>query len=154
MFLQKYYNDLQTFVFNNNLLSTSSGFVFGMVSKDFIDKLLNQIILPIILGIFSYHKFENKLNKNYPSLVMIIKFFWLSFIWIISIFISFFVLEYILYRNILGLSSTVIIDDKKKQYIDMKVEAKTSGIVPNDEELYEINIENKIIEKKVQEKIT
>lgn len=151
MIIQKYYNDFQTFIFTNKLLAASSGFVFGMVSKDYIDKFLKEILFPLIMSIFSFNHLKDKIEKKYPTLYLLFKFIWITIVWILSIFFSFFILEYILYRNVLGLSSVIHNEDDKNQYIDMKVKAKTSGIVPDEKELTEIEKEEKIIEKKIKE---
>lgn len=147
--IQRFHHDLQSFIYHNRLLSTSSGFVFGMISKDYIDKLLNQIVFPLVFGVFSFSKISQNIEKNYPTFFLFLKFIGFSLIWIMSIFVSFFMLEYILNRKILGLSATVIDEADKDKYLKMKVKAKTSGIIPDEEEIKKIDNENKIIDEKI-----
>lgn len=152
MFIEKFYKDLQTFIYKNKLLSASSSFIFGMISKDYIDKILNEIILPLFLSIVSFNTIIKEIEKEYPIIYILLKLVWYTIIWILTIFISFFIIEYILNRNILGLSSTVITKEEKSDYIDMKVDAKVSGIIPDKSELKEIEREKETVERKINER--
>jgi large-conductance mechanosensitive channel len=152
MFIQKFYNDFQTFVYSNDLLKASSAFIFGMISKDYIDKFLSEILYPLIFSFIVFKSTLEKIEKETPIIYILLKFIWITFIWIFTLFISFFILEYILNRNVVGLSSTVLSKEEKKNYLDMKAEAKISGIIPNGKEIKEIEKDNEIIERKINER--
>lgn len=151
MLIYKFYSDFQNFVFTNKLLSASSGYVFGMISKDYIDSFLKDILFPIITGIYSFDILRDEIKERHPSFFILLNFLWITFLWISTIFIAFFLMEYILYRKILGLSATLIQEKDKKNYIDMKVKAQTSGIVGNEKEIKEIENENESIREKINE---
>lgn len=151
MFIQKFYSDFQNFVFTNKLLSASSGYVFGMVSKDYIDSFLRDILFPIIASWVSFDILRDKIQDKYPLFFILLNFLWITVLWISTIFISFFLMEYILYRKVLGLSGTLIKEEDKKNYINMRVKAQTSGIVGDEKEIKEIESENESIKEKVKE---
>lgn len=152
MFIEKIYNDFQTYVYTNKILSASGAFVFGMISKDLIDKLLNEIIFPLILSIIMLKDVLKNVEKDYPIMYLCMKLIWIIVVWSISILFSFIILEYVLNRKILGLSSTVISKENKNDYLEMKVNAKMSGIIPDEKELKEIEKEKEIIERKINER--
>ena len=152
MFIQKYYYDFQSFVYTNRLLEASSGFIFAMISKDYIDRFLNDIIYPLIFSLIIFKTTLKDIENEYPVLYILLKFIWITFIWIATLFISFIILEYILNRNILGFSSTMIPNKDKNNYINMKVDAKVSGIIPGEKEMLKIDEENDLIDRKVNER--
>tara|TARA_Y100000389_G_scaffold204655_1_gene258610 strand:+ start:895 stop:1377 length:483 start_codon:yes stop_codon:yes gene_type:complete len=152
MFIQKFYKDFQSFNYTNKILAASSGFVFGMASKDYIEAFLKDILFPLVFGMIALKVSLEKYEKENPMIYLLLKFIWITFVWISTILFSFFILEYILNRTILGLSSSTMTNEEKDNYLEMKVDAKVSGILPDDKEIEKIEKEDELIEKRINER--
>lgn len=152
LFVKKFYKDFQEYTFKNQVLIAASGFTIGITTSDFIKNLINDIFKPIIFYLFSYFVAKMPINiKSHPILFNIIfkitNFISLVFIWIFTIFIAFFVIEYILNRKIIGLSS-VVLDKEKDDFIKQKIESQNkNNIIPNNTDIQELNYQDTIIEK-------
>lgn len=150
LFLTKFYKDFQEYTFKNKVLVAASGFAIGIATTDLLKSIVNDIVSPSIIKLFSSLTLISPLAIKYPIIFNFIKnissIIWLFIIWIITIFCSFFVIEYILNRKVIGLSSNVQ-DDEKKQFIKEKIISKdNNNILPNEKD--KINIENdKMLEK-------
>jgi len=150
LFLTKFYKDFQEYTFKNKVLVAASGFAIGIATTDLLKSIVNDIVSPNIIKLFSSLTLISPLAIKYPIIFDFIKnissIIWLFIIWIITIFCSFFVIEYILNRKVIGLSSNVQ-DDEKKQFIKEKIISKdNNNILPNEKD--KINIENdKMLEK-------
>tara|TARA_B110001450_G_scaffold256924_1_gene289527 strand:+ start:539 stop:1015 length:477 start_codon:yes stop_codon:yes gene_type:complete len=150
LFLTKFYKDFQEYTFKNKVLVAASGFAIGIATTDLLKSIVNDIVSPNIIKLFSSLTLISPLAIKYPIIFNFIKnissIIWLFIIWIITIFCSFFVIEYILNRKVIGLSSNVQ-DDEKKQFIKEKIISKdNNNILPNEKD--KINIENdKMLEK-------
>ncbi len=142
---QKFKDDFQEFAFNNKIVVSATGFVFGLATKDFIEKVLNNIILPLI-NKSSRFMLLHGLAKNLKSYTGLIKIFggllWDIFMWFITIILTFVILEYFFNRTFLGLQ-TKLTDTTKKEFVEAKESAKHS-IIPDDKELKEIVKDKKI----------
>lgn len=150
LFLTKFYKDFQEYTFKNKVLVAASGFAIGIATTDLLKSIVNDIVSPNIIKLFSSLTLISPLAIKYPIIFDFIKnissIIWLFIIWIITIFCSFFVIEYILNRKVIGLSSNIQ-DDEKKQFIKEKIISKdNNNILPNEKD--KINIENdKMLEK-------
>ena len=147
LFIKKFYKDFQEYTFKNQVLVAASGFAIGITTSDFIKNIIDDIYKPFIIFISSYIlKLLPITKKDYPILfTFIFKFFDLLsiiFIWLSTIFIAFFVIEYILNRKIIGLSS-VMLDKEKDEYLKQKNESKSkNNIIPNNIDIIELNNQN------------
>tara|TARA_B100001778_G_C18574615_1_gene624274 strand:+ start:499 stop:975 length:477 start_codon:yes stop_codon:yes gene_type:complete len=150
LFLTKFYKDFQEYTYKNKVLVAASGFAIGIATTNLLKSIIDDVISPNIIKLFSSLTLISPLAIKYPIIFNFIKNFsnilWLFVIWIITIFCSFFVIEYILNRKVIGLSSNVQ-DDEKKQFIKEKIISKdNNNILPNEKD--KINIENdKMLEK-------
>jgi large-conductance mechanosensitive channel len=150
IFFKKFYKDFQEYVYINEVLVAASGYTIGIASYNFLKSLIDEIIEPVILFIFKnmiiISPIYNKYNNFFNSLG---NFIWLTLVWIITIFLSFFVIEYILNRKIIGLSSIVVSNKEKNDFIKNKIVTKEkANIIPNDKDKKEIEIEEKILKEK------
>ena len=144
LFFTKFYKDFQEYTYKNKVLVAASGFAIGIATTDLLKSIVNDIINPNIIKLFSSLTLISPLATKYPILFdftkNIFNFIWLFVIWLITIFVSFFVIEYILNRKVIGLSSNIQ-DEEKKQFIKEKIISKdNSNILPTEKD--KINIEN------------
>lgn len=144
LFFKKFYKDFQEYTFKNQVLVAASGFAIGITTTDFIKNIIEDIYKPFIIFASSHIiKLLPISTKEYPILFTFIfkffDFFSILFIWLSTIFISFFVIEYILNRKIIGLSS-VILEKEKDEYIKQKIESQSkNNIIPNKTDIIELN---------------
>ena len=147
LFFKKFYKDFQEYTFKNQVLVAASGFAIGITTTDFIKNIIEDIYKPFIIFASSHIiKLLPISTKEYPILFTFIfkffDFFSILFIWLSTIFISFFVIEYILNRKIIGLSS-VILEKEKDEYIKQKMESQSkNNIMPNNIDIIELNNQN------------
>ncbi len=144
LFFKKFYKDFQEYTFKNQVLVAASGFAIGITTTDFIKNIIEDIYKPFIIFASSHIiKLLPISTKEYPILFTFIfkffDFFSILFIWLSTIFISFFVIEYILNRKIIGLSS-VMLEKEKDEYIKQKMESQSkNNIIPNKTDIIELN---------------
>ena len=110
--------------------------------SDLLKSIITDIINPNIIKLVSSLSLISPLAIKYPFVFDIVKGFsnvlWLFIIWLITIFVSFFVIEYILNRKVIGLTSNVQ-DDEKKQFIKEKIISKEyNNILPNEKDKIEM----------------
>jgi large-conductance mechanosensitive channel len=106
------------FVVNNNLMTYSAGVVVGLVSKDLILSLVQDIVIPGILLLFIKLKFEF-MTKILPHKDKKIQINFINFIgcvvtWILALFCTFIFVHYT-FVNLLGVkkdSSAPVKSDK------------------------------------------
>jgi large-conductance mechanosensitive channel len=154
---KKFFYDFQQFMFANNVLVASTGFCVGMATKEVIEKLMNLAVLPLI---HFFTKFSiirilyKKLieNAHYPFLKSLLEIFgevvWSILVWIVIIVMTFITLEYILNRNVIGLTSTIKTENKL-DFAKSKAEAKENIIPTLKEAKNIIKVDN--LEKKTGE---
>lgn len=145
IFIEKFYKDFQQYTFKNKVLASASGFAFGFATNEFLANVLNQVLLPAVNSLVDVIVSISPIPTKYPMLwsgiQSLSKIFWLLFVWIATIIISFFLIEYILNRKIIGMTSNVI-GDEKKEYIETKVEAeKKNNILPTETDKIDIKLE-------------
>ena len=145
IFIEKFYKDFQQYTFKNKVLASASGFAFGFATNEFLVNLLNEVLLPAVNSIVKVFVAISPIPTKYPLLWSGIQFLsklvWFLFVWIATILISFFLIEYILNRKIIGMTSNVI-GEEKQEYIETKVEAeKKNNILPTENDKIDIEME-------------
>jgi len=144
LFFKKFYKDFQEYTFKNQVLVAASGFAIGITTTDFIKNIIEDIYRPFIIFASSHIiKLLPISTKEYPILFTFIfkffDFFSIFFIWLSTIFISFFIIEYILNRKIIGLSS-IMLEKEKDEYRKQKIESQSkNNIIPNKKDIIELN---------------
>lgn len=136
----KIYSDFQQFIYTNNILVTAAGFAIGMATHQLISDNI-KIITSFISSFYKKLTFNNK-NVLWFFEYSVIMFFINIFIWIITIILSFVLLEYLLYNKFFGLKSTVKEEDKK-DFIISKSSAKKIELLPSQNELKNIELKQK-----------
>jgi large-conductance mechanosensitive channel len=90
--------ELIDFIVNNNLMTYSAGVVIGLVSKDLILSLVQDIVIPSLLLLFIYLKFDimSKLlpHKDKKVHINIINFVGCVITWILALFCTFVFVQY------------------------------------------------------------
>ena len=150
LFLDKFYKDFQEYTYKNQVLIAASGFAIGIATVDLLKSILNDNINPLIVNLFKNLLAISPVAKKYPTifhyLSNLTSILWLFIVWILTIFLSFFVIEYLLNRKIIGLSSSIPIEEKK-DFIKEKIASKQkNNIIPNENDKKEIEIEKELIE--------
>lgn len=152
IFFEKFYRDFQEYTYKNQVLIAASGFAVGIVTTDFIKSIIHDILKPLSMSIYKIFLEVSPLPLSkypilYGTIFVISNMVAIFTIWIVSIFVSFFVIEYILNRKIIGLSS-VMLDKEKDDYIKEKIESKTkNNIIPNEIDRKELEHDKILIEK-------
>jgi len=152
LLIKKFYKDFQEYTFKNQVLIAASGFTIGIATSDFIKNIINDIFKPLGLLLLNYIVNSMHLNvREYPVIYNIFfkLFNLLSLViaWIFTIFFAFFIIEYILNRKIIGLSS-IITDKEKSDYMQQKIKSqKKNNIIPNNTDIVELRNEELTIEK-------
>lgn len=94
------------FVVNNNLMTYSAGVVIGLVSKDLILSLVQDIVIPGILLLFIKLKFDfmSKIlpHKDKKVQINFINFIGCIITWILALFCTFVFVQYT-FVNVLGI---------------------------------------------------
>jgi len=150
LFLDKFYKDFQEYTYKNQVLIAASGFAIGIATVDLLKGILNDNINPLIVNLFKNLLTISPVAKKYPAifhyLSNLTSILWLFIVWILTIFLSFFVIEYLLNRKIIGLSSSIPVEEKK-DFIKEKIASKQkNNIIPNENDKKEIAIEKELIE--------
>tara|TARA_B100000795_G_scaffold242835_1_gene206343 strand:- start:770 stop:1210 length:441 start_codon:yes stop_codon:yes gene_type:complete len=133
---KNFYKDFQEYIFKHEVLIAASGFTIGIATSDFIKKLIDEILKPIALTICSFLFGYLSISLKLHPIILYISFKLFNLIslilaWLFTIFVAFFVIEYILNRKVVGLS-TVILEEDKKEFIAQKIESKkNNNIIPN-----------------------
>jgi len=90
--------ELIDFIVNNNLMTYSAGVVIGLVSKDLILSLVQDIVIPSLLLLFIYLKFDimSKIlpHKDKKVHINIINFVGCVITWILALFCTFIFVQY------------------------------------------------------------
>ena len=103
--------DLVDFIIENKLMTYSAGVVIGLVSKDVILSLVQDIIIPIFFIIFIRLKF-NTFTKILPRKDKMVNLNITNFIgclitWILALFCTFLFVQYI-FIHVLGIKSNPV----------------------------------------------
>jgi large-conductance mechanosensitive channel len=111
--LETYRDQIKTFILNNGLISTIAGVGLGIITKDVIQSLVADIIIPVIIILISFLKLKILLNiipkKNNLNVLNFVN----NFVsWIITIIITFFFVTYSM-KYLLNIDTSVNNKDKK-----------------------------------------
>tara|TARA_E500000331_G_scaffold358560_2_gene426644 strand:+ start:2153 stop:2638 length:486 start_codon:yes stop_codon:yes gene_type:complete len=144
---EKIYKDFVEFTFTNKVVVSGAGFAVGFATNELLKNILADIILPTVLSI------STMLNiQLHPAISFIVKILWMVLSWIITIILGYIFLEYVLNRWILGLTSKVVKEEDKGDYIELKKNAKESGnILPTSKDIQEIEREKEIIDNMIDD---
>ena len=153
LFFDKFYKDFQEYTYKNQVLVAASGFAIGMATTNLLTNIVDKILTPTIIKLFTFILKLSPLYTKYPVLYYIVTkisdFIWLFIVWLLTIFVSFFVIEYILNRKIIGLSSSVKADEKK-EFIKEKILSKQSNnILPTIKDKVQIENEKELVENNI-----
>tara|TARA_Y100000389_G_C17152413_1_gene360228 strand:- start:77 stop:556 length:480 start_codon:yes stop_codon:yes gene_type:complete len=153
LFFDKFYKDFQEYTYKNQVLVAASGFAIGMATTNLLTNIVDKILTPTIIKLFTFILTLSPLYTKYPILYYIVTkisdFIWLFVVWLLTIFVSFFVIEYILNRKIIGLSSSVKADEKK-EFIKEKILSKQSNnILPTIKDKVQIENEKELVENNI-----
>ncbi len=90
--------ELVDFIVNNNLMTYSAGVVIGLVSKDLILSLVQDIVIPSLLLLFIYLKFDiiSKIlpHKDKRVQINVINFIGCVITWILALICTFIFVQY------------------------------------------------------------
>jgi large conductance mechanosensitive channel len=150
--LRKFYRDFQEWAYRNEILVAATGFCIGIATKEVIEKLLKDIVKPLIEFIVRLVYIQLAIDMNTVSssyigfLIQTIgNSVWNVLEWIIIIIMAFFLLEYFLNRSIIGMKSVVKTEDTT-DFVKAKTKAK-ENIVPSKSEIKELDKTEQIEEK-------
>lgn len=144
---EKFYKDFVEFTFTNKVVVSGAGFAIGFATNELLKNILGEIILPLVVYT------TTMLNLQlHPALGFVFKLLWIILSWITTIILGFVFLEYVLNRWILGLTSKVVKEEDKGDYIELKKNAKESGnILPTPQDIKEIEREKEIIDNMIDD---
>lgn len=145
--VEKIYKDFVEFNFTNKVVVSGAGFAIGFATNELLKNIINDIILPMVVYT------QNALNiQLHPVLMIGVKLLWIILSWITTIVLGFIFLEYILNRLILGLTSKVVKQEDKGDYMELKMNAKeNSNILPTAKDIKEIKQEKMMIDNMVED---
>lgn len=142
-FFKNIFYDFQEFMFANNVLVIATGWGIGTATKEIIDRLLTDVLIPLLsaLGKFSLtrHAYNFALKhasqtRMEPVLIALGNIAWDFTKWLTVIALTFILLEYILNRRIIGLSTTVR-QEAKAEFAKAKVAAAREKIIPDNHDI-------------------
>jgi large-conductance mechanosensitive channel len=148
---KKVYRDFQEWAYSNEILVAATGFCIGVATKEVIEKILNDIITPLITFLIKLTFVQLALDDSFASsnLGYVINKFgrllWDIIQWVIIIVMAFLLLEYFLNRKIIGMKS-VVKAQNTTDFVKAKAQAK-ENIVPTKTEIKELEINEKLEEK-------
>lgn len=153
LFFKKFYKDFQEYTYKNKVLVAASGFAIGIATTNLLKNIVDDILTPSIIKLFTFIVTLSPLYTKYPTLYYIIfkisNFIWLFIVWLLTIFVSFFVIEYILNRKVIGLSSSIK-DNEKKEFIKEKILSKeNNNILPTEKDKVQIENERELVENNI-----
>jgi len=144
----KFNSDFQQFVFSNDILVVASAYSIGLATHELIIHIFS-LLLPLKLYIISKFMLFDNLYLGFvkfPFLYgLVTGFFSLLFHffkWLITIALTFFLVEYLLNNKIVGLKSTVK-EEQEKDFIVSKISAKKDNDTPIQKKVAEIKIKEK-----------
>lgn len=110
--VKKERSEFSKFIYNDTFIVMASAITIGMTSKDMLNKIMYEIVLPIFIyfgkkGI-PYYAFNKILqfSKNYPtlnwSLEKLGELIWIILTWFIIIYLTYVIYTRVLKFNIIG----------------------------------------------------
>jgi hypothetical protein len=152
--LTKIYNDIQSWSYTNSVIVNAGGFTIGYSTYYYVTGLLTlltplYIILTKKLESMGKYIGINKTGLIYIIIKFITNIILLTCTWLITLLITFFLLEYVLNIQLLGLKSNIK-ENEKKDFIISKTEAQLSeSIIENSKKLEKKNEKEFLIGSKI-----
>jgi hypothetical protein len=147
-FLVKFNSDFQQFVFSNDILVVASAYSIGLATHELILHIFS-ILAPINLFVIAkFLEYDNMYFgfSDYPVVyaifAAILSFFFHLIKWLITIALTFLLVEYLLNNRIVGLKSTIK-EQQENDFIVSKISAKKDNSTPIKEKVAEIKINDK-----------
>ena len=111
--MDNFRNQIKKFIVENGLIATIAGVGLGIITKDVIQSLVADIIIPVIIILLSLLKLKILLNiipkKNNLNILNFVN----NFVsWLITIIITFFFITYSM-KYLLNIDTSVNNKDKK-----------------------------------------
>ena len=148
--ITKIYSDIQSWSYTNSVIVNAGGFTIGYSTYYYVTGIL-ALFTPIFLTLKNNMVYVGKkigIEKTgliYIILNFIINIIILTGTWLITLLITFLLLEYVLNIKLLGLKSNIKVD-QKKDFIISKTEAKNNeSIIENSKKLEKKNEKELII---------
>ena len=173
-FITKTYNDIQNWAYANNVTSTAGGWTIGYTTYFFITGIMGVFTPLYNIFITKLVLFTNILGINKSGYIFyflktILEIIGKTATWLITIFVTFILLEYFFNNKLLKMKKNIKENDKKdfifvfiyikdndnKDFIISKVKNElesTNTIINNKEKIEEINKKEKIIGEKIIKK--
>jgi len=142
--ITKLYSDIQSWSYTNSVIVNAGGFTIGYSTYYYVTGILTLLAPVFIMLKKNVIKFGNKIGINKTGIIYNIINFFINIIiltstWLITLLITFLLLEYILNIKLLGLKSNIK-EDQKKDFIISKTEAKMNEpIIENSKKLEKKN---------------
>ena len=126
--ITKLYRDIQSWSYTNSVIVNAGGFTIGYSTYYYVTGILTLLAPVFIMLKKNVIKFGNKIGINKTGIIYNIINFFINIIiltstWLITLLITFLLLEYVLNIKLLGLKSNIK-EDQKKDFIISKTEAK------------------------------
>jgi large-conductance mechanosensitive channel len=107
-----FYNELRQYVFTHNILAIATGWGIGNATRELIARLIDDVFVPILSSTIGQNKLRAFVTTLQSSSVGSAMYIACSvtfdfLIWIMVILLTFALLEYVLYRGILGLQTKI-----------------------------------------------
>jgi large-conductance mechanosensitive channel len=122
--------DLIDFIVENRLMTYSAGVVIGLVSKDLILSLVQDIVIPSFFILFIKLKFDmiTKLlpHKDKKVQINFINFIGCVITWILALFCTFIFVQYT-FVNLLGVKNGVKSEVKSDTIKDLQSDVNSEG---------------------------
>ena len=148
--ITKIYSDIQSWSYTNSVIINAGGFTIGYSTYYYVTAIL-ALFTPIFLTLKNNMIYVGKkigIQKTgyiYIILNFIINIIILTGTWLITLLITFLLLEYVLNIKLLGLKSNIK-EGQKKDFIISKIEAKNNeSIIENSKKLEKKNEKELII---------
>jgi large-conductance mechanosensitive channel len=153
LWLNKFYFDFQKFIFTNNVLVAAAGWCVGVATKEVIETVIAVIILPLVVWLQSLPGARHLMQVT--ALTTVVKVAWTLLVWVLTIIMSFVLLEYFLNRSVFGMSSTIN-TGQEQDFVKAKAKAKVDGILSNTpQQILEVEQEaatdHRIVQKALQQ---
>ena len=142
--ITKLYRDIQSWSYTNSVIVNAGGFTIGYSTYYYVTGILTLLAPVFIMLKKNVIKFGNKIGINKTGIIYNIINFFINIIiltstWLITLLITFLLLEYVLNIKLLGLKSNIK-EDQKKDFIISKTEAKINEpIIENSKKLEKKN---------------
>lgn len=137
--LRKVFSEFQEFAWSNNFLAAASGVAIGVGTKELIEHLMQVILLPLITWLMH----ASFMHRVYTGLLEYVSKQWLTKVleilgglaWALTnyallILLTFFILEFVIFRKVIGLKS-VVPSRSREDFLRARDEAKKEPLVPS-----------------------